>query len=93
MANLYSNVPLNVASTNQEPTVQAFNNYYAQPLELNDNVLSAMKGFFTSRGFEDTSAESITVAEILNYNRFKTSFLGYARQFSPTDEVARNIIP
>jgi hypothetical protein len=122
MSNLYSNLPPNKGSV--ESTVQAFDNYYTQPLELNAGVLDAMKGFFTSRGFETVAAESIAVvimkqakkdgynpmqildtlkgldsveisalvSEILNYNRVKTSFLGYARQFIPSQEVQRNIL-
>jgi hypothetical protein len=122
MSNLYSNLPPNKGSV--ESTVQAFDNYYTQPLELNAGVLDAMRGFFTSRGFEPVAAESIAVvimkqakkdgynpmqildtlkgldsveisalvSEILNYNRVKTSFLGYARQFIPSQEVLRNIL-
>lgn len=122
MSNLYSNIPPN--RTAVESTVQAFDNFYTQPLELNAGVLDAMKGFFTKRGFESVAAESIAVvimkqakkdnynpmqildtlkgldsveisalvSEILNYNRVKTSFLGYARQFTPNQEVQRNIL-
>lgn len=32
------------------------------------------------------------VAEILNYNRFKTSLLGVAQFYAPSDEVTRNIL-
>jgi len=32
------------------------------------------------------------VSEILNYNRFKTSSLGYAQTFKPNPQVQRNII-
>lgn len=120
----YSNLPTS-KNTDSSTTIQAFDNYFSQPLELNAAVLDAMTGFFTSRGFEPVSAESIAVvlmkqskkdgynpmqlldtlkgldtvdisalvSEILNYNRFKTSFLGYALKFNPLDEVARNIIP
>lgn len=98
--------------------------YYQQPLELNADVLFAIQGFFSSRGFDDVSSQSIAVtiikqakkdnynpmqildtlkgldsveisalvSEILNNNRFKTSFLGYTRGFVPNDEVARNIL-
>lgn len=104
--------------------VKAFDAYLNRPLELETGTLSAMKGFFTSRGFEESSAESISViiikqakadgynpmtildtlgglnnveisalvSEILNYNRFKSSFLGYARQFNTASEVNRNIV-
>lgn len=121
--NLYSNLPGSQATKNA--TVRAFDNYYSAPLELHADTLVAMKGFFTSRGFADSAAESIAViimkqakqdgynpmqildtlkgldgveisalvSEILNYNRIKTSFLGYAMQFVPNDQVIRNIIP
>lgn len=34
---------------------------------------------------------SALVSEILNYNRVKTSFLGYAQSFITNDEILRNI--
>jgi hypothetical protein len=34
---------------------------------------------------------SALVSEILNYNRVKTSFLGYAQSFVTNDEILRNI--
>ena len=120
--NLYSNIPTNKLSA--EATVQAFDNYYAAPLELSASTLAAMVGFFTGRGFDPVAAESVAVtimkqakkdgynpmqildtlkgidnveisalvSEILNYNRVKTSFLGYARGFEPHYEVQRNIL-
>ena len=122
MTNLYSNIPANNKS---DATIKAFDAYYSQPLELSAGTYTAMKGFFTKRGFEDTAADSIAVilmkqakkdgynpmqildtlkgldnieisalvSEILNYNRFKTSFLGYALAFNPNEEVRRNIHP
>lgn len=35
---------------------------------------------------------SALVAEILNYNRFKTSSLGTSQNYAPSDEVVRNIL-
>jgi len=35
---------------------------------------------------------SSLVSEILNYNRYKTSQLGYADKFIPHSEIARNIV-
>jgi hypothetical protein len=121
MADLYSNLP---ASGPAGAMVTAYDAYTNKPLELEASILTAMKGFFTSRGFEEISAESISViiikqanndgynpmtildtlkgldsvelsalvSEILNYNRFKSSFLGYARQFNTASEVKRNIL-
>jgi hypothetical protein len=121
MNNNYSNVPL---STTQDQTVQAFDSFYSQPIEINATTLAAMKGYFTSRNFGEVSAESIAVtiirqakqdgynpmqildtlrglndielsglvSEILNYNRFKSSSLGYAQKFQPNPEIQRNIL-
>jgi hypothetical protein len=47
-------------------------------------ILDSLKGL-------DSVELSALVAEIINYNRFKTSFLGYALAFSANQEVARNI--
>lgn len=121
MADLYSNLPANANVSNA--MVKAFDAYTNKPLELETSTLSAMKGFFASRGFEDAAAESISVviikqakqdgynpmaildtlkglgnveisalvSEILNFNRFKSSFLGYARKFNTASEIDRNI--
>ena len=119
---IYSNLPTSKISP--DATVQAFDNYYTAPLELSASTLAAMVGFFTQRGFDSTSAETVAViimkqakkdgynpmqildtltgidtveisalvAEILNYNRVKTSFLGYSKEFTPHDEVQRNVL-
>ena len=48
-------------------------------------ILDTLKGL-------DSVEISALVSEILNNNRFKTSYLGYARGFVPNEEVLRNII-
>jgi hypothetical protein len=105
--------------------VKVFDQYYQAPIDLNNNELIAMTGFFESRGFGKDAAESTAitilkqakkdnyspmqimdtlsglsnveisglVAEILNYNRFKTSSLGVSQIYSPADDVVRNILP
>lgn len=125
MATTYNNIPFQKNLSSSDATVQAFDNYYSQPLELHAATLAAMTGFFTSRGFEQNSAESTAVtimkqakidgynpmqildtlkgldgveisalvSEILNYNRFKTSYLGYSLEFTSFQEVARNVLP
>ena len=107
-----------------DSTVQSFNNYYASPIELHSGVLNALTGFFTSKGFEEMSAQAISViimtqskkdklnpmsvldtlsgydsveisafvTTLLNFNRYKTSFLGFSLNFTPKDSVARNVI-
>jgi hypothetical protein len=121
MANMYSNIPITKVNND---TVEAFENYFSSPVEINTSVLAAMTAYFTSRGFGQVAAESIAVtiitqarqddynpmqildtlrgldtvelsaivSEILNYNRFKTSSLGYAQTIVPNEEVYRNII-
>ena len=115
----FSNVPLT------DTSVITFDTLYSPPLEIETGTLTAIKGFFTSRGFDDISAESVSiiiikqskldgynpmqimdtlkgldnteisalVAEIINYNRLNTSFLGYAKAFVPNQEVLRNVVP
>lgn len=36
---------------------------------------------------------SALVAEIINYTRFKTSFLGYGQTYITNVEVDRNVLP
>ena len=45
----------------------------------------------TLKGVNDVQLSAL-VTEILNYNRFKTSSLGSSNPFTPTEEVARNIV-
>ncbi len=121
MSNIYSNLP--PTNTSNE-MIKAFDAYTNQPLELEVSTLNAMKGFFGQRGFDNDSAQTISViiikqakkdnynpmtildtlkgldnveisalvSEILNYNRFKSSFLGYSRAANVPEEVRRNII-
>lgn len=119
----YTNLPSNaIANTSGR---QAFVNFFSSPLEIDSNTLDAMAGFFTSKGFDNNAAISLSsvliaqskkdninpltlidtlkgfntvelnslIAEIINYNRYKTSFLGFGPLFSPNPEVSRNILP
>jgi hypothetical protein len=45
----------------------------------------------TLKGLESVEISAL-VGEILNYNRLKTSLLGYANQFTPSPEITRNIV-
>jgi hypothetical protein len=121
----FNNIPQTRAESNSDLTVKVFDQYFQAPIDLNNNELIAMTGFFESRGFDKDSAESTAlvilkqakkdnyspmqimdtltglsnveisglVAEILNYNRFKTSSLGISQLYSPADDVVRNILP
>jgi hypothetical protein len=120
--NLYSNLPPSPVSNN--PTVEAMDAYYSKPLAIDSTTYSMMTGFFQSRGFDVSAAETTAIAlikqaqldgynpinvldslkgltdvsldnivsEILNYNRYKTSFLGNATSFTPFEPVARTIV-
>jgi hypothetical protein len=105
-------------------TLAAFQGYQNLPVGIDATILSAVVGFFTSKGFDQTAAESIgetlvyqakidgynvmqildtlkglsnveisgIVAEILNFNRYKTSTLGYATKTMTHPEIERNLI-
>jgi hypothetical protein len=44
------------------------------------------------KGYNNIQLNSL-IAEIVNYNRFKTSYLGFGSIFTPNPEVARNVLP
>ncbi len=46
----------------------------------------------TLKGFNNVELSSL-IAEIMNYNRFKSSSLGAAQPFKTNELVARNILP
>jgi len=117
---MYNNIP---ASNTSNPAATAYNNAYTRPLQLETNTYNLLKGFFESKGFDKTAAETIAVTfirqatqdgynpldvlttlkgfdqlklndvitQVLNYNRFKTSYLGNSTGFAPFTPVARNI--
>jgi hypothetical protein len=123
MKSLYTNLPPKPITNSDYSSVQAYDSYFLAPLELDAGTLDTMRSFFTSRGFDRVSAESISVvmikqakrdnfnplqlldtlggltdveissivSEIINYNRYKTSFLGYSPQFISNKEISRNI--
>jgi hypothetical protein len=53
---------------------------------------SAMQVMDTLKGLSSVDISGV-VAEILNFNRLKTSLLGVKQDFSPSYTVARNVIP
>lgn len=54
-----SNLPITESSL--DSTVQAFNEYYEEPIELNATEYGVMVGFFTNKGFDKSAAETIAV--------------------------------
>lgn len=53
--------------------------------------IKPMKILDTLKGIDNVEISAL-VSEILNFNRFKTSYLGYAKEFNSNFEVQRNII-
>jgi hypothetical protein len=45
----------------------------------------------TLKGLDSVQLSNV-VSEILNYSRFRTSYLGYAYSVNPLDEVKRNVV-
>lgn len=58
MSNIYNNIPSERAASSSDQTLQVFNQYYQAPMELNGATLTAMQGFFESRGFDPVAADS-----------------------------------
>jgi hypothetical protein len=58
MANSYNNLPLTPASN---ATVKAFDNFYIKQFELDPGTFNMMRGFFESRKFDKSAAETIAV--------------------------------
>lgn len=52
---------------------------------------NAMQVMDTLKGISPVEISSL-VAEILNYNRFKTSSLGTSQNIAPADDIVRNIL-
>jgi hypothetical protein len=58
MALAYSNLPPNSsAASSSDNTVKFFDQYYVQPLDVDNNSLLLMQAFFEKRGFGKASAE------------------------------------
>ena len=53
---------------------------------------SSMQIMDTLGGLSNVEISGL-VAEILNFNRYKTSSLGISELYSPADDVVRNILP
>lgn len=56
----YSNLPLKTSESSQEKVVKYFDNYYTVPINLEVTDIDIMKAFFEGRGFDRSSAESIS---------------------------------
>lgn len=61
----------------------------AQSKKENLNPLNLLD---TLKGYENVQLNSL-IAEVVNFNRFKTSFLGFGPIFTSNSNVTRNILP
>lgn len=118
---MYNNFPVSKASNSPS---KIYDRQFTQPLELDANTFSLMKGFFEKRGFDKSSAETIAVtlirqatlddynplevldtmkkfdgaqlntvvSELINFNRFKSSYVGSSSTPNSFLPVSRNII-
>jgi hypothetical protein len=114
----------NISKRSDEDVRYFFDRYYTKTINFNDNDLNSVVGFFESKGFDKSSAISVSVvllqqakldnvkifklldtlkgykdlqlsavvAEVLNYNRKRTSAIGFRRQNTENRLEKRNII-
>lgn len=59
----YNNIPQEVyqPAAGADATAKTFNNFYQIPLQLDGNVLTAIKSYFESRGYGTQAAESVAI--------------------------------
>ena len=98
----YTTAPLNIDSTTYDAmtgffTSRGFGEDAARSMAyiiIKQAIIDNYKPFQlieTLKGLSDVEISGL-ITEILNYNRFKTSSLGMASPFTPSEEVARNIV-
>lgn len=61
MTSVYNNIPSEKQSSSVNTTIKFFDDFYQVPVEINGTALTAMTGFFESKGFEKNSAESVAI--------------------------------
>lgn len=61
MSTFYNNIPPGTTTSSSDGTVKFFDNFYKVPVEINGTALTAIKGFFESRGYSAGSAESVAI--------------------------------
>lgn len=98
----YSVAPLNVDASTYDAmigffTQRGFGEDSARSMSyviIKQAILDRINPFKLIEGLKGLSNVEISdlITEILNYNRYKTSSLGTATPFSPSQEVARNIV-
>ena len=98
----YSVAPLNIDAATYDSMIGFFESrgfgedsarsmsYVIIKQAILDNI-NPFKLIETLKGLSNVEISNL-ITEVLNYNRYKTSSLGTASPFSPTEEVARNIV-
>jgi len=61
MSSIYNNIPPSASTNSASETAKFFNNYYQVPVEFNGTSLTAIKGFFETKGFQPDAAESVAI--------------------------------
>ena len=61
MTTTYNNIPSTSVTSSVDTTVKFFDNYYKVPIELSGTSLAAITGFFESKGYGKSAAESVAV--------------------------------
>ena len=65
MTDIYSNLPLtaqaNLNNDSSNLTIKNFNQYYNNPIEIDNNSMIYITSFFEKRGFSPDSAETISL--------------------------------
>jgi hypothetical protein len=67
----YNNIPPTESTNSSDNTLKFFDQFYQVPIELNDTSLTATRGFFESRGFAKSAAETIAVVILTQAKRDK----------------------
>lgn len=98
----YGVAPLNIDATTYDAMVgfftsRGFGNDSSESMSyviIKQAILDNINPFTlieTLKGLDNVEISNI-ITEVLNYNRFKSSSLGVASPFSPTEEISRNIV-
>jgi hypothetical protein len=114
----------NITKRSDEDVRLFFDKYLTKSINFNDNDLNSVVGFFENKGFDKSSAISVSivmiqqakldnikvfklldtlkgyqdiqlsavVAEVLNYNRKRTSAIGFKKENTDNRLEKRNII-
>jgi hypothetical protein len=61
MPTFYNNIPPVESNNSAAPTLKFFDQYYQVPIEINATSLAAARGFFESRGFGKSAADTTSI--------------------------------